>query len=440
MKFETIKSILLVVLVTISIFLTWSTWKYKPDLDVSDKPQTHQMQIAELREPAELIMPIRLLYHIDGEHYGSVKAYDIKNLIGQISRWNLFRIEGPRTLSNEEIATLSQSNNRIEIMYPDLVPFDIYKSIINIQSDDVPRASFNRIVINLDYKGQDAAAIYFISTIDGRVFESNIDPERITQLIQYTRDNKKEFDQYEAVELADGRIRFLLSEEKELKRYKYYTNNIDVSKFQEVLFSDPDKVRRDFVKTGEKFTDDSSFMNVDYMSNMISYVYPGNELKTEDILRNNDILKKSIDYINEHKGWTDNYRYFNIGEYDQRVSFQLFMDDYPVFNDKGMTQFRLSWGAEGIFKYNRPYFSFDIDLPGELIIKLPSGTTVLDYLMTDPDFKPELMQDLMIGYRLGKDPNNAQVYTLEPSWYYLYAGSWLPVDPIDIRGKFNGLE
>ena len=37
-----------------------------------------------------------------------------------------------------------------------------------------------------------------------------------------------------------------------------------------------------------------------------------------------------------------------MGKYERMTIFQLFMDGYPVFNEKGMTEIRQDWGANEI--------------------------------------------------------------------------------------------
>ncbi|MBS4204309.1 YycH family regulatory protein [Lederbergia citrea] len=440
MNYEALKSIMLLLLVAASGILTWSLWTYQPKYEYDDKKYVHEISIADQVDAVSVIKPTRVLVHMDDSHFGTVNEKNIDKLINSISSWNFYDIGHARKYTNQQIHQLSHSKNRIEITYPDLVPFDLYKGVIHLETDNFPNAAFNRIVINLDNDTTEGS-IYFISTKDEIVYESHVNPDRITALVAEIKRNKDKYDPYLPYKLPKSeRIMFLPSESKELVRYKYYPFYIDPEKFKNALFSDPSKVRRVIKANGEKFTDDLSLMDVDYMTNMIFYINPGQ--KSGTVLKNTDnhVLKRSINFINEHGGWTDHYRYFNIGDFDQKTTFQLFMNGYPVFNENGITEIRLSWGNEEIYQYKRPYFSLDIPLPGQTKVRVPSGEIALNTLLEDAELNPELLQELMIGYKLGKDSTNPKVLVLEPSWYYLYAGSWLPLDVDDERRKFSGLE
>ncbi len=38
----------------------------------------------------------------------------------------------------------------------------------------------------------------------------------------------------------------------------------------------------------------------------------------------NDILQRSINFVNEHGGWTDNYHYFGLDNDQKTVLFRLY--------------------------------------------------------------------------------------------------------------------
>lgn len=440
MKYENVKSIMLVVLVAVSCVLTWSLWAYKPKYEFIDKKYVHEVSISDQEEPANLIKPTRILFHLNGGHYGTVRDDEIVTIMNELSTWSFYDISEAKIQSNKQIHALSHSDNRVEITYPDLVPFDLYKGVIHIETQNLPDAAFNKIVINLSKESKEEGTIYFIATDEGKVYESHMNQERITTLINMINRNRVRYNAYGAYDLPDGRTKYFPSQETVLNQYQYYSDYIDPEKFRNALFKDPSFVRRDMLANGEQFTDGFSLLNVDYLTNMIFYVNPSQETEQQmSRTLSGNVLKRSINFVNEHGGWTDNYRYFNMSLYEQMTVFRLFMGGYPVFNEQGMTEIRQYWGADEIYQYKRPYFSLDI-LLDVTKMKLPSGKAALDYLLADPEFKPEMLQDLMIGYKLSKNPDKPKVFVLEPSWYYLYAGSWLRLAPEEIRGGFNGLE
>jgi regulatory protein YycH of two-component signal transduction system YycFG len=443
MKYENVKSLVLLLLVAISGVLTLSLWTYKPKYEFRENRYVHEVSISEQENAVNLLKPSRVLFHLKEKHYGTVRDKEINELIDEISSWNFYDIGEAKTYTDREIQDLSHSDNRVVISYPDLIPFDLYKGVIHVETQDFPNAAFNRIVINLAHGTKEESSVYFISTSERKVYESHINPDRLATFLTKVERNKNRYDVYGAYQLP-GRTKFLPAEETKLTQYKFYSDSIDPVKFKNALFSDPSFVRRDMFADGEKFTDGSSLMDVDYSTNMIFYINPAQEQDHGPIENDHNLLRKSINFVNEHGGWTDNYRYFNMGEYERRTIFQLSMDGYPVFNEKGMTEIRQDWGANEIQQYKRPYFMLDFQMPGQIKITLPSGenalTFALEYLQLDPRFDPDKLEDMIIGYKLEKDVSNSKVLNLDPSWYCLYAGSWVRLPLEDMRGEFDGLE
>ncbi|MCR2822731.1 YycH family regulatory protein [Lederbergia panacisoli] len=450
MKYETVKSIVLATLVALSAFLTWNLWTYKPKYELNDTKYVHEMSVvdnreASQREASQIIKPLQVLFHIDEKHFGTVREEDISELLTEVGKWNIYDLGSARILDYDKIQELAQSNNRIELIYPDSVPFDLYKGAIHFEADVLPNASFDRIVIKLDSDEKDGPAVYFISTNEGRVYKSNVNPDLVAALLDETRKKKSKYDEYKPFEMpgegSPDRIIFLTTKEKALDGFIYRIEYINPEKFKDALFRDPKKVRKDPLPDGEQYTDDRSVMNVDFSTNMIDYINPGqNSISEENPSNQDDVLKRSIDFVNEHRGWTDNYRYFGMAEYEKKTTFQLFLNNYPVFNEQGMTNIRQYWGSEEIFEYKRPFFSIQFKLPEQTRTVLPSGEDVMNFLLDDLKLNPDVLESILIGYRLSKDSSSPEYVSLEPSWYYLYGGSWIRFDLEEMRGDMSGLE
>ncbi|HEY4553273.1 MAG TPA: two-component system activity regulator YycH [Bacillaceae bacterium] len=444
MKYENVKSLVLFLLVAASGALTWTLWTYQPKYDVfPDK--YHEVSISNQQEPMNLIKPARILYHVDGVHYGTVDDNLINDLLLDMSQWSLFDIGEAKSLNDAQIQELSHADNRVTISFPDLVPFDLYKSVLHFETKVLPADTFDRIVVNLASGNKEDASVFFLSTETRRVYESHINAEALNTFVREIEGSLNQYSNYKAYVLPDERTMYLPSDTVSVTKYKFYSDYIDPVKFQNALFKDPSKVRRDILADGEKFTDFLSMMNVDYNTNMIFYVNPGQDQEERHMETPGSLLRRSITFVNEHSGWTDNYQYFGLDADKGKTVFRLFMDGYPVFNDQGMAQIEQIWGITEIYQYSRPYFSLDIALPGQTEVELPSGEDALNYALNymkinDPEFKPELLEDMMIGYKLSKDPDSQKVFVLEPSWYYRYAGSWLRMSPEEIKEGYRGLE
>jgi regulatory protein YycH of two-component signal transduction system YycFG len=156
----------------------------------------------------------------------------------------------------------------------------------------------------------------------------------------------------------------------------------------------------------------------------------------------NDLLKKSLAFVNEHGGWTGNFRFAGLDEANQKVTYRLHdITGFPIFNENGISEIVQVWGEKEIHKYFRPSFDLDVPLRTETAnMTLSSGNEVLEYIRNKKGFKAEALEELIIGYRMSKDVEEPQLITLEPSWFYRYDNTWAQITPEDLGGKNRGLE
>ena len=108
-----------------------------------------------------------------------------------------------------------------------------------------------------------------------------------------------------------------------------------------------------------------------------------------------------------------------------------------------MAEISQKWGKEAINEYNRPYFKLEPSVVSdEKEVTLPSGASILYSLLEEDSLEPDLIEDIMIGYKLTKDTNplNKKFVVFEPSWYYKYSGTWIRLPLNETEGLENGLE
>jgi regulatory protein YycH of two-component signal transduction system YycFG len=225
-----------------------------------------------------------------------------------------------------------------------------------------------------------------------------------------------------------------------MMEYTYLPVVLNSEAFKEALFSDPRFVQRGTVSGIEEFSDASSKMTVNHDTNMLLYVNPNGE---SDYVENAyDLLMRSIDFINGHGGWTDAYRYVAKDVKRKSVTFRLYNNDgFPVFNESGMSEIQEVWGRNEISKYVRPNIALELPLTTEMVkVTLPTGSEVLGYLESKKNYKPELLEQLVLGYRMTRDKGENKLILLEPAWFYRYNQTWGQITKDDLGGLLHGLE
>jgi regulatory protein YycH of two-component signal transduction system YycFG len=441
MKYENLKSIILTILVLVSVLLTWNVWTYQPNYETIDNGNSYDISISDKKTVKDLIKPYKVFYHQKDATYGTMSEDEIDRLDKEIGSWSVYDLRNISDgLSWKEFKELVHGQDKVEIEFPDVVPFEVYKNLINFDDKNIPTSSFNRIVIDLKPTNKENSSIYFVSYDDRLVYESHVNSSVIAKFQNEFAKPAIKYDSYFPYEVSGKRILYMPKNPSKMVGYKYFYNEINPEKFENALFNDPSFVKKDELSDGEEYTDGSRLMNVDADKKMVTYVDPAEE--SESVRASSDLIKQSIDFVNAHGGWTDHYRYFNVTNVDQQISYRLFMQGIPVFSEDGTAEILQYWGREKIYQYIRPLIALDVPVPSETKeVQLSSGYSVIDYLTSNKNFKPDLLEDLVYGYKLSQDPDKAIIISLDPSWYYKYGGSWIQLNLIDgLGGKNRGLE
>jgi len=440
MRYENIKSGILTVLVLVSILLTWNLWTYQPNYETMESSDyVKEVSLSEKQEVQKIIRPDQLLYHVKGQHYGTNNTGDMEKVIKELSRWAFFDVK-KYTNEVKDIKKLIHDSGNTEIIFPGEVPIELYRSVLNIEGKNIPAFNFDRIIINTENSAKENGIVYFVSTENQQVYISHISSANLSEFNRNFYLKATKYPRYFAYHASEKRTIFLPEAATEMTTYKYLPVTLDSEEFKEALFSDPSFVQKSFVPSGEEYTNDSSKMTVNFESNLLRYVNP--TVEENFINTSYDLVKRSIDFVNQHGGWTDPYRYVDKNEYTHTVTFRLYsMDGYPVFNGNGMTEISEVWGRDEINKYIRPNIALELPLTTEMVkVTRPSGHDALKFLQNKKNFKPGLLEDMILGYRMERDSKENKLIVLEPAWFYRYDKSWGQITMEDLGGSQHGLE
>jgi regulatory protein YycH of two-component signal transduction system YycFG len=451
MNYEKIKSIVLTLLVAMSIFLTWNLWTYQPEYDVIESTETFDISIGDERKELELIQPYKVFYFHDDQISGSPNRDEIDKVLSQMSSW---RLSDTKNVSNQysqsEIENLVQGPGMIELVFPDNVPLSVYQQVIKFNEENLPDAFFNRIVIDLNENQGEKGTVYFVLYGDENkkyVVESKVDREKLESLkasfAQRAMFNDN-FSKYFRFKVNSRKTLFLPIKEDEYYSYKYSAEPLEAEDFKKALFLDPINVSRNSSGAEEIYSDSTSLMKVNMNNNSLSFVNPG--VDPDPNIYGEELITNSIDFVNEHGGWTDQFKLFSISPEESKVEYRMFLYNFPVFSDiDGTTEISQIWGTDLIHMYQRPFFQLDDNLSKFAKIdkiQLPSGYSVQQAIEENPSIDQEYIEDIAIGYKLSRDMNfpDMLLYDLKPTWYYKFSGNWVPLPLEELGGIENGLE
>ncbi|WHX91360.1 YycH family regulatory protein [Peribacillus simplex] len=443
MNFERAKSIILIILVGTSIFLTWSIWTYEPEYDLFEQSSEFIKIKSDVQIVSDVIKPVSILFHGNGQHFKTSNPVEINEMEKEFLQW---RFSGIKEVSVKRLQRkfddFVHEDGSIEIEFADDIPIALYKTVLKITDTEVPGFSFDRIIIKQKDISGNESAVYFVSYDQEKIYQGMVDSKKLRNFMDsFYRGSYDKHPEYTAETINSKRTLFVPENPVEINRLEYYIDYLDIGNLKNALFTYPKFVRQEPVSVGEEYTDGTRLMTVNKENYLISYINPAQKRKLFG--NSSDLLQKSINFINDHDGWEDNnYRFAYMSENEQRVVFRLFVNGYPAFNESGMTEIEQIWGKEEIYSYDRPYFSLASVLPSEgSEMTLKSGREVLNQLKSKDNIDFKSVEDISIGYRLNKslDSKLVTLVTLDPTWYYRVGDKWFIV-PFEEGGDQSGLE
>ncbi len=432
-------------LVLLSLTLTFTIWTYSPTYDTNETPIL-DISIAEKRRIEDVVKPYRLLLSQDEKITGSASSGNIDQVLNLMKSWEIQTVQlQDSEATEEEINEYITSPGRSTFFFTTDVPIKTYSNVLTFANHNLPDAGFDRLVLewNMPVVGDEIAVtdemkLYFISTIQRKVYSAvvdKVDKEGFSNRILKPALN---FSEYHEI-VKEGKLSLFVSNNPiDAVTHTYYLGEVAPERFKDALFNNPSLVRSNPVGTNiQEFTDDSTLMKVDSLTKKLSYVHPASE--SENSRTPAELIQSSLNFVNEHNGWTDDYRYSRMNPKDQQVDYQLYFQGLPVFSNDTATEITQYWGINRVYRYIRPYYALDTSLSlRKREMQLASGHAVYDILASTPDFDIDSVEELKTGYYLSQSQGNQ--LNLEPSWYYLLNGTWNRVSPETLGGGNFGLE
>jgi len=436
LKYENIKSVILTLLVGISLLVTWNLWTYQPSYKELENADTVQeVSLSSKKEIKDIVKPDQVIFHKGNKYFGTSEDLELENIMTELSRWNFDHFKNI-SAEIENIYEIVENNEVVNILYSGSIPISLYKNVLLIRDKNVPSFNFDQIVINMEVEQNGFGVIYFISHENQQIYQSMVPVASISGVKEKYFRQAEQYNPYFQYKMGSNKMIYLPEDETQLVSYQYLTTPLNAGKLKDALFSDPSRVQKDVSAIGEEYKDASNLMKVNNVSNMILYVDLAEE-ETQAI-NSNDLLHKSINFVNEHGGWTDNYRYVELDNAQKAVLFRLYLAGYPIFSENSdVSKLRLEWGKTDISSYERSNFSRNFSLS---LLKttyqtnMQSGHEVLERIQQMDSFNSNLLEDISIGYQMKKDSQSLLV-DLEPCWYYLYDGDWKPLTFEGVGGE-----
>lgn len=437
---EPIKSVVLLLLVLLSVVFTLVVWNYSPNYEQKEQLQTVDISIADKKTIDEIIKPYKIITSLKDQVLGSLDSEKIDGILAEMNLWSLSDLKlVKQDMSKYEIAQVLRQPSQMTLYFPGEVPMLVYDNVLLLTNVNIPEATFNRIVIDWSQSTQ-SPTIHLLSEMSGLHYQAQVTLPNKTSFLRNVVDTGQSFEEYAEIDRGNSPFLAVPKDPVSLTRYTYYPQEINPLRFRNALFNDPSTVRRNQVDaTHLEYGDDHALMNVDTEVKRLNYVMPAAEIREYAIP--SELLLSTIDFINEHGGWTDEFRYSYMNPISRYVRFQLYVDGLPVFSDRsGTNEITQTWGDGRVFKYIRPYYTLlDVNLD-PIEQQLISGIEVAEILRESEEVDFDSIEEITLGYYMDYDIET-DVIILTPCWYYLIKDNWIRFEPKEsVGGGVIGLE
>lgn len=429
MNFEVMKTYILSILVLISLLLTFSLWNYKPNTLSSNNPIfVNEVDLGGKEEiKRSLIEPSTITFHNNERYYGFKTPLEGQKLYRDMQDWILKDYQSSAVLGRPT------NNHQVEITFENTLPLEIIRSLFSIgEKDSLPNWSFQRMFI-LFNQATSSLEVVFLSIDEHQQIKYVVNDSRVYASLWSYMEKSDRLSEYILFGSEESPI-YLPKNKLEIKSHSLAVKSINPTLLIDALFSNPSSVSSNFEKS--YFADGERGMSVLREGRSMEFINPihSNERRTDMI----ELLDLSVENINEHKGWTNDYRLVDVNIKEDLVRYRMFYDGYPIYNNIDLSIIEQQWRNQDLHLYRRPLFSANI-LFGDNTIKLPSGTEIINYLTNHKDYQLSEIKDIRVGYKLTYF-DGASYLTLDPVWYMNYSGNWqeIRVDELDEFMKGGG--
>jgi len=436
---EPVKSVVLFLLVMLSVILTFMIWTYTPDYKIIEQTEGKEILIGSQKRMEDIIRPYKAIYRFDEEFTGTASNGAMKDIMKAFQGWNVLDlVPVNNNLTANYVNEMIRTNNRMTVFFTGEIPYSAFSSIFQFADKEIPETTFNRMIIDWTNYGSKELQVFFISSNNKTLMRSRVSLQNTNQFIRDVIEPAKTYSTFKEIERDGFTSLYMPNDKIESTKYMYTFIEEPLESFKNVLFPNPNIVQRSIESAmTEKYQDGKSRMTVDSNLKSLTYVYPA--VESSAIIEPSKLLKDSFEFINEHGGFTADYRYVSKNTNKNQLEYQQYLQGLPVYSDQVISKITTVWGDNVIFRYKRPYYSLVFDIPTEKEIKeLPSGVEILEKIQQLNNFVLSDIDDVVVGYYLKQD--STSIMTLEPCWFVVHNGIATKLTPELLGGVVNGLE
>ncbi|HLR23585.1 MAG TPA: two-component system activity regulator YycH [Pseudogracilibacillus sp.] len=423
MNYETMKSFVLVVLIGISLLLSFILWSYQPNYDyLQDADYVNEVDVGgEEKSKNELIHPSKVIFNNQVDLKGFKEPGDMLSFYQEMTSWVLYDYDTSEAKWNPG------DSRYVEIIFPSKIPAELVTSLFTFNDDiEVGNWSFDRIYLSLD--GDEQLVDVIIKSDDNRrqIKAKTDKSQTYEQLLSYLVQDHKELEEYITLQTEDNDI-YIPKEEKSLPEKTVIAKKIKPEQFINALFPNPSLVTPNVREA--YFTDGQRGMQVENDDLSLEYINPIGS--NYDRIPAAELIDRSVNHINEQHGWTNNFNLTSMNKVTNKIRYRMTYEGYPLSDNHHLSVIEQEWRDQELYNYVRPLVEVGNVLNNE-DSELISGEKLIKLIEQNKgNLKLDNMKDIRVGYYLSVTDDRS--LTLKPEWFIVYENEWVRFDADDYR-------
>lgn len=425
---ETLKSIILFILVISSAILTYMVWSYQPEFSDVETGIDTTSNIGATEEVTfnQMMRAYQLVRVNDADIEGTIQEDVIVGIREYISDTEVEDFNVYNNMNRLDSVTGEDGSEDFLIVdYPSDMPVKSLLQVLGFNyEEEVPDYEFGRIIVDLSEENVD---FYFVNDELDRVAiaPTNLESEYLLSILD---DYEDSFEQYSGV--------ITNQQTSNSKTAIYGPSNPESLSVENFLFTqiDPD-LMNNILFTNDEYTSEQSDQIYVYegMSNIAKYNtdthgYTYTNLD-ESLTGEHDphqIIHQSFTFLESHTGLTNSNILFDYNAEENQSIYRTTMDGHIVFSETINNVVSVKYGQNSVYEYSRPLLTVNAKVPGEEDKELAPLENVRYQIALNADFDLQNVSRITIGYDMAFSSEQTELNVVQytPEWFVEYDGEW----------------
>lgn len=421
MTWSRFKHVMLTFLIGLSLFLSFQLWTAGGELREPTSSGSGSVPASLVdRTHTEVFAPSQIIWHrsFNNAKFEANTFYTREWIEEQFTNMTFGDVHSPQRLSQGDYQQQLATGEWVEFVFDAPVPFGLFENAFENLPTDYENRTFMRFYMNRDNPEQ--IGFYDVnSEINYTVEETSFTTEIINALL-FAADNQLK--EVEAVDVRDTFI-YVPIEEVEVEYHDYLVERLPNNLYINQFFADTSEV--DARRTGQtiRYIDLTTEVRINDATNTLTYLRQRTDMEQMTF---SERLLSSFQELRQIENWTETIHYQAYTPSTKEVTFQRYIQGYPVYSfqqQESTVLITVVEGGRSNLRLPLRVVQTPLTLTGEETKTLPSGRDVIEQL-ENTNFGLANVQNIKVGLSWIESEEDSRVVHFEPNWFVQSENVW----------------